>query len=470
MKVPYCYLAAVLLAVSCASAPSVQVDAPRTVVLSAPDWTSRSIFMEGPNIVFVLSGPENSVVADLARGVMASYLDLPVGPTTPVVAAQAIQKFLDSMAATSPSDRYAKNGQGYWKVAVSKENWDLARAQLKALIDQSSADPSLALERAADDLLRQGRYFDAVSGYVAAASTALTEAKSPARYRANLLKAQDIVSRLTLTSATPALVTRVGQPFETSFDVKLSYGAGTQAPPVPGALLRFSYKVKKNGRIAVAGQTVKTDALGHVLFELPVPEFAVRDSLVVVVDVNPWLEALASVPKEQRDPVAAFETLAGDRRLLLPYTVESAAKQVPMIVALADFDEKGSVQRRQESSAALITALQKAGFQASSIPVNPTLLKSTNDSVVLAAWKFQGKTSGRAVYGTVSLVGVTPSGSQFAAEVSGTVKVADLGTGKGLFQLTTTKVVIAADKATATTQAYRQWASDAVESLESDLP
>lgn len=468
-ELPFFLTALLLLAASCASAPPVQVDRPRGAV-SAPEWTTRTIFMEGPNIVFVLVGPENAKVSELAFQAMSSYLDLPVTATTPVIASQAVQKFLDGMAGTSPADHFSKDGRGYWKVAVSKETWDSARSQLKGLFDAAGADPSVAIERVADDLLKQGRYFDAVSGYVAAASSALTEAKSVPRFRSNLAKAQEVLSKMTITSTTPALVTRVGQPFGVSFDVKVSYGNGAQAPVVPGASLRFSYKAKKNGRIAVTGQSVKTDAQGHVLFELPVPDFPVRDNLTVVVDVNPWLETLASVPKDQREPVAAFENLSADRKLLLPYTVESAAKQVPMIVSLADFDDKGSVQRRQETSNAVIGALQKAGFQATGIPVNPSLLKSTNDNVILAAWRFQGKGSGRAVYGTVSLVGVTPSGSQYSAEVSGTIKVADLGTGKGLYQLTTTKVVSAADKATATAQAYRQWAADAVASIESDLP
>jgi len=301
-ELPFFLTALLLLAASCASAPPVQVDRPRGSV-SAPEWTTRTIFMEGPTIVFVLVGPENAKVSELAFQAMSSYLDLPVTATTPIIASQAVQKFLDGMAATSPADHFSKDGRGYWKVAVSKENWDNARTQLKGLFDAAGGDPSVALERVADDLLKQGRYFDAISGYVAAAASALTDAKSVPRFRTNLAKAQDVLAKMTISSTTPALVTRVGQPFGVSFDVKVAYGNGAQAPVVPGASLRFSYKAKKNGRIAVTGQSVKTDAQGHVLFELPVPDFPVRDNLAVVVDVNPWLETLASVPKEQRAPV-----------------------------------------------------------------------------------------------------------------------------------------------------------------------
>jgi len=428
--------------------------------------------MEGSNLVFVLTGPESADVTELALRAMTSYLDLPMGPKTPLVAAQATEKFLAVVSKTAPVDRFAKDGKAWWKVAVSKEAWDRSRLELRALFESVSADPSLDLERAADDLLRQGRYFDAVTGYVLAAGATVAEGRpaQPARFRANLEKAQDILSRLTLSSTTPSQTTQVGKPFGSTFDVRLTYGTGPQAPVVEGAPLRFSYKVKKNGRPAVTGQTAKTDARGEVQFELPVPDFATRDSLVVLIDVNPWIEALVSVPKDLRDPVAKFETITAERKLQLPFAVESASKLVPMIVALADFDERGLVQRRQETTAVLIGALQKAGFQTSGIPVNPTLLKSTNDGVVLAAWKFQGKTTGRAVYGTVSLVSVAASGSQFTSEVSGLLKVVDLATSKPVYQLKSTKVSSAGDRTSAVTLAFRQWATEAAAALEAELP
>lgn len=471
-------LVAVLTLASCASAPSsvepspVPRDVSVPTAPSAPEWTLRTVFMEGSELVFVLSGPERALVSDLALQAMTSYLDLPIGPQTPLVAAQAVEKFLTSLSATPPSDRFTRDGKSWWKVAVSKDLWDQSRSKLKALFESTPVDPSVELERAAEELLRQGRYVDAVSGYVLAASATVAEGRTPqpARFRSLLGKAQDILSQFTLSSTTPSQTTQVGKPFLSTFDVRLTFGSGAQAPAVAAAPLRFSYKVKKNGRPAVTGQTIKTDANGVVSFEFPLPDLAARDNLVVLFDVNPWLEALVSAPKDLSDAVAGLETVSGERKLQLPYTVESASKQVPMFVSLADFDDKGTVLRRQETSGLLIASLQKAGFQTSSIPVNPTLLKSTNDSVILAAWKFQGKTQGRAVYGTVNLVSVTASGSQFNAEVLGQLKVVDLATSKPVYQLKSTKVSTAADKASATTLAFRQWAAEAASLLEAELP
>lgn len=468
---------ALILSTSCATSPGTIPASPaqpsaRLPVAAAPEWTTRTTFLEGSNLVFVLAGPENAVVPDLALQAMTRYLDLPVTQATPVASADAVQKFLKKMSSTTPSDRYLSNGKGWWKVVLSKGEWESNRTRLKALFEAVTPDPSVELERTADDLVRQGKYFDAVTGYVAAASASVGEGHPafPERFRATLAKAQDVLSRFTLASTTPAQSTRVGQPFATTFDVKLTYGTGAEAPTIAGAVLRFSYKTKVNGRLAVTGQSVKTDPEGLVRFALPIPDFAAQDSLVVLVDVNPWLEALAGVPKEFRDPVANFENLTAERKLLLPFAVESASKLVPMIVALADFDEKGGLERRQESTAALIAALQKSGFQTSGIQVNLSLLKSPNDNVILTAWKFQGKTSGRAVYGTVALVSVAADGSQFKAEVAGTVKVVDLTTSKPVYQMKTTKVASAGDRASSITQGFRQWAVDAAAAMESELP
>ncbi|HTH14820.1 MAG TPA: hypothetical protein VMB23_10540, partial [Spirochaetia bacterium] len=416
--------------------------------------------MDGSNLVFVLSGLETASVPSLALPVLTAYLDIPIGASTPEVAALAIQKFLKKVSTLVPVDHYSQDGKGWWKVEIPQADWANSRTQLLALLQEQNIDPSVALENVADDLLRQGKYADAITGYVTAAAAAVSDGHpaQPGRFKTNLAKAQDVVSRLTLASATPSLSTQVGQGFPAPFDIRLTYGAGTQAPVVPGVPLRFNYKAKKNGRLASTGQSVKTDADGKVSFDLPVPDFAARDNLVVLVDVTPWLDLLASVPRDFKDQLDSFANSSGERRLQLPYTVISASKQIPLVVALADFDDRGGVERRQETTSSLISALQRSGFQASGIPVNPTLLKSTNDNVVLAAWKFQGKTTGRAVFGTVSLVSVTANGSQFSAEVAGSVKIADLATSKPVYQLKSSKVSSAADKTSAVTLAFRQWA------------
>lgn len=420
--------------------------------------------------MFILSGPAKSDVTALALQGMQAYLNLPLAADTPPEASQAVQKFLQKMSATAPSDKFVQGGKGWWELVVSNDDWVAARTQLQQLFHPVAPDPSVKLEQAADDLLARGEYFEAVSGYVAAAAAAAGQPVLPDRFQAILAKAHDVLAKFTLSTGTGSLATRVGVPFASTVSVHLAYGTDPGSPAVPNASLRFSYKAKVNGRVAITGQSLVTDAQGAAQFALPTPDFAARDNLTVLVDVNPWLEALASAPKELRDSVADLENLAGAAKLQLPYTVQSASKLVPMIVALADLDEKGGLLRRQESTSALIAALQKAGFISSGVQVNLSLLKSPNDNVILTAWKFQGKSTGRAVYGTVSVVSVTPNGNQFDAEVLGSVKVADLATNKPVFQQKTSKVATGPDRASAISLALRGWSADAAATMDDTLP
>jgi len=461
---------ALLLAFSCSTSPSAPTSGPASRD-TAPDWIGQSTFVDGPNLVFVITGPETSDLPSLSLKAMTAWLNLAPRPDAPYSAVQALNRFLAQVSATAPSAHYTKGTQGWWKVAVDRASWDASRAQLKALLD-APADPVGDLEQAAADLRAQGRYFEAASSWVAAAAASVAEGRpvQVSRFKANLAQVKDILSQMTLNSPTAAQTTQVGQPLGVPFDVVLTFGSGAGAPALAGVPLRFSYLTKTNGRLATTGTTVVTDAQGRARLELPTPHFAARDSVVVLVDTSAWAASLAKVPKDLTDAASAVGTWTGERRIQIPYTVESASKQVALYVALADFDDKGALARRQETTAALISGLQKAGFQAQAVMVNPTLLKSPKESVILTAWRFQGKKTGRAVYGTVDLVSVGPSESQFRAEVTGTVKVVDLATGDPVYQTKTTKVALAADRTTAISQGFRQWGAATAELLSQDLP
>jgi hypothetical protein len=458
-----------VLLVSCASAPATApqptVTAPAPARAAAPDWISKSVYAENGTLVFVVTGAEGSDQNALVLAAMTAYLNLPTTASSPVAGVREVKKFLTRLSASSPADRWTRDGKSWWKFAVSKSEWEDSRGKLKVLLEVApeAADP----ERTGDDLVRQGKYADAVTAYLNAASSAVAAGKTaqPARFKSAFAKAQDVVSKLSLTSTTPALTSKIGQPFAAAFEVRVGYGAqgGT---PVAGIPVKFTYKTKTDGQIGTDGQTVASDAQGIARFSLPVPTFTLRDSLVVTVDTTVWQQILASTPPDYQTQAAGLDV--PDRKLLLPYAVESAAKQVPLIVQLADLDDKGSL-RRQESTTALIGALQKLGFQASGVQINLSLLKTPKDNVIITAWKFQGKTTGRAVYGTVSLVSVT-SVAPFTAEVTGTVKVVDLETSKLVYQLKSDKTVTANDRASAIAQAFRQWGSETAATFDSELP
>jgi hypothetical protein len=457
------------LLISCASAPSsapqpaATASAPVRAV--APDWTAKTVYAENGTLVFIVTGTDGADQNALVLAAMTAYLNLPTSASSPVAAVREVKKFLARVSALAAVDRWAQDGKIWWKFAVSKSDWDDSRGKLKVLLEVApeAADP----EHTGDDLVRQGKYADAVTAYMNAASAAAAAGKTPqpAKFKSAFAKAQDVLSKLSLTSSTPALTTRIGQPFTAAFEVRVGYGPQGGIPAV-GIPVKFTYKSKTDGQIGPSSQTVVSDAQGVSRLTLPIPTFTLRDSLVVTVDTAAWQQVLAATPPDYQAQAAALD--APDRKLLLPYAVESAAKQVPLIVQLADLDDKGGL-RRQESTAALIASLQKLGFQASGVQINLSLLKTPKDNVIITAWKFQGKTTGRAVYGTVSLVSATAA-APFTAEVSGTVKVVDLETSKLVYQLKADKTATANDRASAIALAFRQWGADAASTFDSELP
>jgi hypothetical protein len=461
------------LLISCASSPSTVPTSTAPAASSAgtakpvpPDWTSKSVYVENGNLVFVITGAELADQNALALSAMSAYLNLPTSSTTSVAAIKEIKKFLARESAILASDKFLQDGKGWWKIAVPKADWDDNRGKLKAMLEAApdSTDP----ERLADDLLRQGKYADAVSAYLTAAASAVAagHAPNPGKFKSAFGKAQDVVSKLTLTSPTAALTTNIGQAFDQTFDVRVSFGTQAGAPMAPGVPVKFTFPAKTDGTLGTTSVSMVSDTQGFAKFAMPAPSFTVRDSVTVTIDVTAWEQMLAAAPQDFQTQAAALDN--PDHKLLLPYAVESAAKQTPLIVALADSDDKGGL-RHQESTSALIAALQKLGYQASGIQVNLSLLKSPRDNVIVTAWKFQGKTTGRAVYGTVSLVSATTA-APFTAEVAGSVKVVDLETNKLVYQLKSGKIVTATDRATAIIQAFRQWGQETAATFDSELP
>jgi hypothetical protein len=176
-----------VLLVSCASSPSsapnTPVTAPVAVKATPPDWTNKSVYAENGSLVFVVNGTDGTDQTALAMTAMTAYLNLPTSSSSPVGAVREVKKFLVRVSATSPADRWVQDGKSWWKITVSKSDWDDNRGKLKVLLEAApeSADP----ERTGDDLAHQGKYADAVTAYLNAAAAAVAPGKNaqPQRFK-----------------------------------------------------------------------------------------------------------------------------------------------------------------------------------------------------------------------------------------------------------------------------------------------
>lgn len=488
--------------VSCSSAPQVPVakaapaQAPVATV-TLPDWVVHTPKTEDDDYVFVASGTdptgdlgaaEKAAAQDL-KDQVTTYLGVKVTTTTNAKAKGSLDSYQANVEQSVVSQSKAQvsglrvserfpvqTGASltlYIKALYKQSELDREKARIAALfieVQDAVAKP----EAEGDRLAAQGNYMDAVSQYVLAASAATGPEIENASIKMdrNLGKAQTILSKVRLISQTPPQKTTLGVPFGQTFDVLVVYGSQENPTPLAGVNLRFNYKTRKSGRVLMAGAAVKTDEKGLASFTFPTPDFAARDNLIVVLDVNPFLERLALLPKAQQNKVSAIEDVSAQSRLTLPYTIESAAKETPLALALLDLDDAANPLKKPESANAVQEVLTKAGFTLSPIPgFDPAKLRNLDDGAALGALRpLVDKSIPRVAFGTLSVSEVSQDGKVFTARAVGTIKVFDLASGKLLYVLTKSRRSIGGDKTTAVAASLRELGTDLGTTLVDELP
>jgi len=450
------------LLVTCATSPKAsdlesansQANKPKetklpTTELSLPDWASKTLLEEGGKRYLIVSGPINESWPELLKS-----------------AASTLGKTQQALVLTLPkplSPDFERKGQGWWKLELPSAAF--------VVIPTVPVDPSVKTESEAGAALVAGSVMFAVDNYLQAAVEALGFAPgNKARFSELMSKAFDVLGNVTLKVLPATYTTVAGQPFAQPFQVKVAYVAEGKEKVLSSVPLRFSSKLKKNGRMTVTGQTLLSGVDGVASFAFPPPDFSGQDEVVVVLDVNSWLEKLVALPSELQDQVRRLESLSAQRKVAIPYRIDSLSKSIPMSVAYADFNEKGGLLTKGDTLNGLLGNLSKSGFQASvNNNINLALLKK-DDSTVLLAWLSQGKKTGRAVFGTSTVTEVLLVDKKYTVTVNGSLKVYDLETRKLVYQQKGGKAATTTDRATATSQALQLMAADFVAVLLDVLP
>ncbi len=462
----YC-LSVALLLVSCTSTPPVvppqpQPEAPIQVVTPetpVPDWTGLTFLDEAGKHFLVVTGSTDSSWAELLAD---AVLKATGEPNTP---------WVNEHSVSVPAPDFVKNKVGWWKVEYAPPVKAPPATPVVVEVPKP-IDPALQWMAAADAVMARGDVLGAVNAYLEAATRALDlpASEGSLRFPEFFDRALAVVGQLSLTAVPATYQTKTGTAFDQPFQVKVTYKNGSSSLPVASAPLRFSIKLKKNGRMTVSGQTLITDASGVASFTFPVPDFSAQDELVAVLDINNWLEKLVSVPRDLQPRLRSLETLTGQKRVTIPYKIESVSKSIPLSVSFADYDEKGGVLKKNDTLNTLVSSLSKSGYTAAvNTNINLALLKK-DDKTVLLAWLSQGKKSGRAAFGTSTVAEVTSADKKFTATVNSTLKVYDLETQKLVHQQKGGKTATANDRTTAISQALSQLANDFVAVLNDELP
>lgn len=468
-------LALVSIMAGCATTGTARPSSPPPAwVTSAPQDTSSAMYFVGSAREESGSLPkaeENATYALIAE--ITRYLGVEVTAETTSEAKAELDSFtsnLTQVVKQSSSARVAGfriadrwvHDEGdavtvYLLGEYDREEIEAERERL-AEIELTKARAVSVPEQEGKRLEGDGRYFDAIKKYVEAAAAAYKSDLANAKvfFERNINSARAVVSKLNLAVVRDNIQALVGTPFEDALVVRVLYGEGSGARPVPDVSLEASYRETRNGRVTVRSTALLSDHDGDVVFLPPVSASVGSVSVTFRLDLESYLEPLRGVPAELKPQVNALEDLIVSRRAVLTYTCFSRAKDIPTGVVILDVDKAQNPMSSSETASGVLQGLTNAGFNVSALPFDAALLKGMNDAqVVELLAKTYGSSVERIVFGVIGIEDFTQDGDQFLVKVSGAVKTADMRSGKILYTYQTFNRGIGKNSASAVSAAFR---------------
>jgi len=465
------FLALVALA-SCATAPSV------------PSWALTTPPPDGANTYFVGSASganAAAAVADATSNLIAGimqYLGVKVKVSTSATAKASVDEYSASLRQTVETEsnnrlagfqvkqKYVQTDKKTGAVTV----WILAsyataelnkeKARIAALF-QEKIDAVAKPEAEGDRLAFEGKAVEAAMRYieamVAASGSDIENADIKLERNANKARAQVAAVSFASTLGNELKATLGAAPAK-AVEFLVTAGAGA---PIAGAAVNVSYPRKlPNGKLGTRTEALVTDARGVARLVLPAPDFVGKGRIVARLDLSSVLELLDKVPRKYDALRSALEDEIGAKGADLAYAVSSAAASVPMAIFLVDLDERGvPLSQGGAAQGGLAEALTKEGFSIRALALDPAMILLPSDKLLSALSAAAPAGTGRLAYGEGKLLSVRKDGAFFVASAAGSLKVAELATGRILYAADKSWQAVASDEATARRTALRELGS-----------
>jgi hypothetical protein len=280
-------------------------------------------------------------------------------------------------------------------------------------------------------LAKQGKYYQAVVKFIAAAAAASTSkvANADIKFKRNIDQAMDAVDKINLVKLNDNLEGLAGQEFPAPFKVKVVNGADADAPGVPDVVLEINYKVASKTGVSSKSAKMKTNPTGVLEFQHPIPEFVGSDTVKMALNLESYLDALSNVPASYTEMTDSLESLIVGKKVVFDYKVTSNAKNISTGIVILDIDADGRAISKTDTAQALVSALSEEKFKTKNLPLKPSELldKGDFDVIELLALKYSADVE-RAIFGTARILNVTDSDGKKIAKCTGTVQVVDLKT------------------------------------------
>jgi hypothetical protein len=328
-------------------------------------------------------------------------------------------------------------------------------------------------EREGSELEGRGELYQATLRYLEAAAAAFKSdiENADIKFERNMNQAREAVRRIGLVKLNDNLKVHAGQEFPSAFRLKVVAGAAAADPGIAGAALRVSYKeMKASGKSSTRSQQAKSGADGSLSFMPPPADFVGAETLTMALDLDEALEALQGVPDRLYPQVEAMEELVRSKSVRFAYESLSLAGTIPTGVALFDLDATGNPITMSETASGLLSELGKAGFKAVSLPVGATEIAGRPDNQVISALSagYRGQVE-RAIFGTARIADTVTEGQTIIIQVSGTVKVVELASGKVLLAVNKIKRAQGSNPSAALATAFKKLGEDLGQAIVNQL-
>jgi hypothetical protein len=485
--------ALLLLVSGCASGPDT---ATNPAAETPPDWVLNPPESDDQYAYFTGSGSSGSgslaEAEDAARGAVLDeimrYLGVRITSETTATARASVDEFQTDVVqqlTSRSSGRVAgleiaerwqveQAGRLTLYLLARYDKTDLAKEKRRLEeVFQEKIEAISGPELEAQALQSQGKLYQAAIRYLDAASAAFKSdlENVEIKFERNINQASDAIRSIGIVKLNDNLSTFLGREFEEPFRAKVVNGSSETDPGVEGASVKVVYKImRSSGRPAVRTETVKSDADGLVSFRAPAPNFVGKEQVTMSLDVSDALESLFDAPDELYSQVEGFEQLVQSKKVTFSFESMSMASRISTGVAVFDLDASGNPIALTETSAGLLETLGRAGFQVNDLPVAVTNIAGRPSAQVAQFLNnnFGGQVE-RAIFGTAKISDHSQDRDTVIIQVTGTVTVVELATGKTLLTVNQSKRAQGTNASAALSTAFKKLGEDIGEAIINQL-
>jgi hypothetical protein len=486
--------AAVMLA-ACLSVPPSTQQARAAGPAAAPSWVLKAPEADARYMYFTGTGESKSAsIAEgeqVARGALLDeimrYMGVRITSETTATARASLDSFRAEVVQTLKStssgrvaglqiaERWLSERDGRLTVYLLARYDQQELAKEKRRLEEVFREKIEAIsgpEREGRELEAQGRLYLAALRYLEAAAAAYKSELENAdiRFERNLNQAREAIRRIGLAKLNDNLRTYAGQEFGEPFSAAVVNGSSPSDPPMPDVAVRIAYKEGKGeSKPATRTRLVKSDVQGRVAFQPPAPEFVGPGELIMSLDLSDALEALEQVPDRLYVQVEAFQDQLRKKSVSFAYESLSPAAVVPLGIAVFDLDASDNPISMAETAAGLLSELGKASFKVTALPVSAGSVAGRQDAQVLAVLAAFQPQVRRVIFGTARISESAQEGNTLILQVTGTVKVLELATGKILLTVNRSKRAQGGNASAALAAAFKMLGEDLGKAIANQL-